>query len=115
MAGCNRMKITFDSLDDFFDFVPMILGTAVKNVDPESPAADFYDNIEKKMSTQINTYTRENPELRRKLKFMLSGLGNSNSTITIKADKEANEHDSITQYLTENYQTTQQIVRKYIK
>jgi len=105
-------KIVFENLDDFFDFVPMILGVAVKNVDPESPAADFYNNISKKMSTQINTYTRENPELRRKLKFMISGLGSSNTVITIKADKQQAREQK---YLTENYKPIKETILKYLE
>lgn len=105
-------KITFENLEDFFDFVPMILGVAVFNVDPESPAADFYNNISKKMSTQINTYTRENPGLRRKLKFMLSGLGSSNTIITIRSDKQQTREQK---YLTENYKTPSETARKYLK
>ena len=106
-------KINFENLEDFFDFVPMILGVAIKNVDPESPAADFYNNISKKMVTQINKYQRENPELRRKLKFMLSGLGSSNTVITIKADKQSQTREQ--KYLTESYITPSETARKYLK
>ena len=105
-------KITFQNIDEFFDFVPMILGVAIKNVDPESPAADFYNNISKKMLTQINQYQRENPGLRRKLKFMLSGLGSSNTVITIRSDKQQTREQK---YLTENYKTPSETARKYLK
>ena len=80
---------------------------------PDSPAADFYDNIEKKMVTQINKYQRENPELRRKLKLMLSGLGSSNTVITIRADKENQTRES--KYMTESYKIPSETARKYLE
>ena len=108
-------KIKFQNIDEFFDFVPMILGVAIKNVDPESPAADFYNNISKKMLTQINQYQRENPGFRLKLKIFLNGLeSNQITTISILPDKSSNESQE-SKYLTELWKPIVETAKKYLR
>jgi len=108
-------KLTFENLDDFVDFVPLILGVVFKNsdmFDPDSLSADFYDDIEKKVLPAVRQYTRSVPEQRRKLKFFLSGLeGSSNTVITIKPDKKSNEQ----KYLTEGWKPMKETIKKYLE
>jgi len=111
------MKITFENLDDFVDFVPLILGVLFKNsdmFDPDSLSADFYNDIERKVLPTVRQYTRSVPEQRLKLKRMLKGLeGNQNVTLTIKADKQTQTREE--KYMTESWEPIKEICKKYLE
>lgn len=112
-------KITL-SQDDFFDFVPLLIITALKNqdlIDPDSPAVNLYDLIEKKVLTKLRQYFLAiDPELRRKLKFLIKGIESGNNTvITIKGDNANEDQNREVKYLTENYKPPVEIARKYLR
>ena len=101
---------------ELFDFVPLLLLTALKNddlIDPDSPALDLYNDIEKKVLTKLRQYYLAiDPELRRKLKFLLMGVtAGENAVITIKGEPEPVREKK---YLTEKYQPMGEIIRKYV-
>ena len=106
--------------DEFFDFIPLLLLTALKNsemVDPDSPAFDLYEDIEKKVLTKLRQYFLAiDPELRRKLKFLLKGIESGNNTvITIKGEYANEGQNREVKYLTENYKSPVEIARKYLR
>lgn len=105
------------SQDEFFDFIPLLLLTALKNsemVDPDSPAVDLYDDVERKVLTKLRQfYLAIDPELRRKLKIFLKGIeSGQNAVITIRAD-HANE-DTERKYLAEDWLPIIETARKYM-
>ena len=109
-------KITL-SQDEFFDFIPLLLLTALKNsemVNQDSPAVDLYGDIEKRVLTNLRQYFLTiDPDLRRKLKIFLKGIeSGQNAVITVRADYS---NENIEQkYLAENWQPIIETVRKYI-
>ena len=110
-------KITL-SQDEFFDFIPLLLLTALKNfemADPDSPAADLYDDFEKKVLTKLRQYYLAiDPELRRKLKIFLKGIeSGQNAVITIRAAHASEKTER--KYLTEDWQPIIETAKKYME
>ena len=51
------MKITFDNLDDFMDFVPVLIQLGISNDDLLSDdASTYFDDISKKVKAVIQHY-----------------------------------------------------------
>ena len=110
-------KIKFQNIQEFFDFVPLLVMTALKNDELlNDPASDFFDDISKKLIPVVRQYfLTSDPELRRKLKFFLKGLeSNQITTISILPDKKSNESRE-SKYLTNSYITPSETARKYLK
>ena len=110
-------KITFNNIEEFFSFVPLLVMIALKNDDLlDDTAADFFDDISKKVLPIARQYfLQSDPDLRRKLKFLLKGLeSNNNTVITIRPDSKSNESRE-QKYLTENYKSPVEIARKYLR
>ena len=107
-------KITVSS-EEFFDLIPLLMLTAMKNDELlDDNASEFFDDIKKKVLPIARQYYRAvDPALRRKLKFFLSGLeSNSNTVITIKGDTKSKSYEQ--KYLTENYKSPAELAKKYI-
>jgi hypothetical protein len=110
-------KIIFDDIQEFFDFVPLLVMTALKNDELlNDPASDFFDDISKKLIPVVRQYfLQSDPDLRRKLKFFLKGLGsNQMTTISILPDKKSNEFRE-QKYLTESWQPVIEKAKKYLR
>ena len=107
-------KITFDDLEDFMSFIPVLIQIAISNDDfLDDETSEYFSDISKKVKTVTRKYFVGNPELRLKLKRMLKGFeGNQNVTLTIKADKQQTREQK---YLTEKYMTPCELSRKYLK
>ena len=95
-------------------FIPVLINVAINNDDfLDDEAAEYFDDISKKVRTPTRKYFVGNPDLRLKLKRMLIGFeNNQNVTLTIKADKQQTREQK---YLTENYNTPSEIARNYLE
>ena len=82
---------------------------------PSMEAAEFFEDFQRKMVTQINRFSRANPPLRLKLRLLMKGIENGqNSTITIKGAKKNEDYPQ--KYLTEDkHKTPEKICKKYWK
>ena len=95
-------KITVD-IEQFSALIPYLIGIFSENPELASDdSEEFYSRISKKVKTDIRQHIRSTPDARRQFKLIKDVFedGGSNAVIQIKAEKEANEHDNITQYLT---------------
>ena len=108
------MKITFDNLDDFMDFVPVLIQLAIKNDDYLSDdASEYFDDISKKVKAVTRQYFTANPKLRLKLNRLLKGFDNNENVIlAIKADKVTQTKEG--KYLTESWEPMEETVKKYL-
>jgi hypothetical protein len=109
-------KITFENIEDFMAFVPVLILTAFKNDEfLDDSAAEFFSDIRKKVLPIARQYFIGNPELRLKLKRRLAGFDNNqNVVITIKPDSVSNESYE-KKYLSESYRPPVEIARQYLR
>lgn len=101
------MKVNFDDIEDFMGFIPVLINLAIQNNEylPDM-AAEYFDDVSKKIKNVTRQYFIANPDLRLKLKRMLKGFeNNQNVVLTIKGGG----NDAIT--TKENSDT---IERKYL-
>ena len=106
------------NLDEFFDMVPLFILTAFQNEEfLNDTALDFFSDIEKKVLPMARQYyLKSNPDLRRKLKFILRGIeGGQNTTITIKGDTSKPNENRERKYLTESWEHPIETAKTYLK
>ena len=109
-------KLTFDGIEDFMSFIPVLINVAIQNDDfLDDDTATYFDNVSKKIKNITRQYFVGNPELRLKLKRMMAGFeNNTNVTLTIKPDNKTNESRE-KKYLIEKWVPLKQIIKKYMK
>ena len=107
------MKINFENLDDFMDFLPVLIQVAISNDDLLGDgASDYFDNIGKKVKSVTRQYFTANPSLRLKLNRLLKSFANNeNVVLTIKSDKNKTKEST---YMTESWEPMSETIKKYL-
>jgi hypothetical protein len=112
------MKLNFTDIDDFFNFLPLLIILGIENDDYMSnDAAEFYSRLNKKIRSELNRWFLQNPSYRQQIKRFTAGLENGeNIVISIKVDKQSSiKAEQVTQYLTEKYEPIKSVIMKHLE